>query len=154
MNFFLFVLGILTVKLVKVTNLRDVDGIGNKSDPYVKLRLKQDNWFLNKRYGSHKSSMKRNELSPEYDETFEFKDLPSLKNMVLNVKIMDDDYGLDDEMGGAKLKLNSLQWHGLFSLGEEPRRKRLVVDQKANLRGLRRLFRKKAMVHLELSYKE
>ena len=162
MHFFFLpaVLGILTVKLIKVTNLRDVDGIG-KSDPYVKLQLKQDNWVLDRNYGRQESSKKSNDLSPEYGETFKFKDVPSLKNMVLKVRIMDDDFGFDDEIGSCNIRFN---W---FGLSEEPRTKTVVVDRKRGYSCLPSflawipgsgiyslLFRRKAKVYLELSYKE
>ncbi len=35
-------MGVLTVKLIKATNLKDADFVG-KTDPYVKIELEQDN---------------------------------------------------------------------------------------------------------------
>lgn len=40
-------MGVLTVVLKKITNLRDEDGLG-KSDPYVKFELEKDKWFFDK----------------------------------------------------------------------------------------------------------
>lgn len=149
---------VLTVKLVRVSNLRDVDGVG-RSDPYVKLQVKQDNWFFNRRYGKHVSSKKRNDLNPEFNEVFAFEDLPSLKNMVLQIRIMDDDVGIDDAIGACNIKLHPW-WlkRRLLKSGKSPIRKAVVVDQKKNMADfLSRIpysqwFRKKARVHLELSY--
>ena len=80
-------MGVLTVVLDRIENLRDEDGLG-KSDPYVKFHLEQDNFVLDKNYGKQTSSKKKNELNPVYDETFTFGDVPDdLKNMVLWVKV-------------------------------------------------------------------
>ena len=35
-------MGVLTVRLIKASNLKDADFIG-KTDPYVKIELEQDN---------------------------------------------------------------------------------------------------------------
>ena len=35
-------MGVLTVKLIKASNLKDADFLG-KTDPYVKMELEQDN---------------------------------------------------------------------------------------------------------------
>lgn len=150
--------GTLTVKLVRLTNLRDVDGIG-KSDPYVKLQVKQDNWLFDRRYGRHVSSKKTNDLSPEFQEVFTFDDLPSLKNMVLQVRVKDDDVGIDDAIGACDIKLHSfwMKW----KLGQgEPIEKRCIVDQKKALTNFfsklpgSMLFRRKAKAHFELTFSE
>ena len=62
-------------------------------------------------------------MSPVYDETFEFGDIPSLNNMVLKVKIMDKDVGLDDEIGSCKIKLEKLHLTEMKSM-------EVVVDKK------------------------
>ena len=61
-----------------------------KSDPFIKLSIEQDNMIMDKDYGSQTSSTKKDELNPVYGETFHFT-LPTLKNMVLKCKVMDDD---------------------------------------------------------------
>jgi Ca2+-dependent lipid-binding protein len=151
-------MGVLTIVLEKVTNLRDEDGIG-KSDPYVKFELEQDNLIFDKGYGKKESTKKKNVLSPEYDETFEFPDIPSLNNMVLRVKIMDDDIGLDTEIGSCKINLEHL------GLTETPKTVEEVVDKKSTKGSICHpckllcaccfsLFKKSATIHLKLSYSE
>ena len=128
-------MGVLSVKLVKVTNLRDTDGVG-KSDPYVKFELEQDNCIFDKGYGKQESTKKSSTMSPVYDETFEFGDIPSLNNMVLKVKIMDKDVGLDDEIGSCKIKLEKLHLTEMKSM-------EVVVDKKKGY---------ETVIHLELKY--
>jgi len=105
-------MGVLTIYLDKATNLKDKDAIG-KSDPYIKFSLEQDNMILDKDYGSKKSTTKKGDLDPVYGETFTF-DIPSLKNMELKIKVMDDDIVSDDKMGKSKIKLDksvqSIPW--------------------------------------------
>lgn len=130
-------MGALTILLEKVDNLRDGDLIG-KSDPYVVFELKQDNFVLDKHFGKQESSHKSNVLSPVYNETFHFSEIPSLNNMVLSVTIMDDDIGGDDKLGSCKIKLENL------GLTTTPKNVEHVVDRK--------LFRSNAVIHLKLSY--
>merc|ERR1711920_1005616 len=99
----------LRIHLHKATNLKDKDGLGGgKSDPYVLFDLEQDNWVGDKHYDKKKSSVKKDELNPVYEETFTYSDLPGLKNMVLTVKVMDDDMLSDDKIGKCKIKLDDL----------------------------------------------
>jgi Ca2+-dependent lipid-binding protein len=131
-------MGRLTVHLEKVTNLADKDVVG-KTDPYVRFDLKQDNLIGDHDYGFQRSSVKKNETNPVYDETFIFNNVPTLNNMVLKVRIMDDDFGSrDDKVGQCKIKLEDL---GLTS---SPMAIERVVD--------RNVFTKNGMVHLKLSY--
>jgi Ca2+-dependent lipid-binding protein len=132
-------MGILTVVLEKVTHLKDQDLLGT-SDPYVKFELEQDNLLLDKNFGEKKSSRKKSELSPVYNETFTFENLPGLKNLELTCKIIDDDKLDTDKMGKCKIKLEDL------NLGPHPIMIDRVVD--ANL------FSKDARIYLRLSYTE
>lgn len=78
-------MGVLTVVLKKITNLRDEDTLG-KSDPYVVFELEKDNWVFDKTLGKQQSSKKKNDCNPEYDETFTFENVPTTENMLLHVK--------------------------------------------------------------------
>ena len=131
-------MGILKIYLDKATNLKDEDTIG-KSDPYIKFSLEQNNWGRDKGYGDMKSTTKSNELNPVYGETFSFN-IPSLNNMELSVKVMDDDIVSDDKMGKCKIKLEKLE------LSATP----LLIEEKV----YNRIFGKDSYVHLKLSYTE
>eukprot|EP01083_Nonionella_stella_P048751 130159_1 len=96
-------MGILTIYLDKATHLKNKDTMG-QSDPYIKFEMEQNNTLKDKNYGEAKSTTKKNELNPEYGETFHFN-LPTLNNMELTVKVMDDDMVSDDKMGKCKIKL-------------------------------------------------
>ena len=50
------------------------------SDPYVKFELEQDNLVLDKGFGKKQSSVKKDDNSPVYNETFTWN-IPTLKNM-------------------------------------------------------------------------
>lgn len=71
--------GILHVKILRAYKLRKKDLIG-KSDPYVKLKLSDD------KLPSKKTSVKHNNLNPEWNEEFKFviKD-PENQHVELNV---------------------------------------------------------------------
>jgi hypothetical protein len=47
-------MGVLTVTLDKITNLKDKDGVG-RSDPYVKLELKKERLGFDKKFGNYVS---------------------------------------------------------------------------------------------------
>merc|ERR1739841_398309 len=104
------------------------DTIG-KRDPYIKFSLEQDNMILDKDYGSKKSTTKKNDLNPVYCETFTF-DIPSLNNMILKIRVMDDDIVSDDKMGKSKIKLEKL------GLSGEP----MVIEEKVYNRVFREGF--------------
>eukprot|EP00542_Grammatophora_oceanica_P018108 CAMPEP_0194049096 /NCGR_PEP_ID=MMETSP0009_2-20130614/29639_1 /TAXON_ID=210454 /ORGANISM="Grammatophora oceanica, Strain CCMP 410" /LENGTH=132 /DNA_ID=CAMNT_0038695165 /DNA_START=75 /DNA_END=473 /DNA_ORIENTATION=- len=132
-------MGKIIVLLDKVTNLKDGDGIG-RSDPYVKLHLEQDNTFFDKNYGKQESTHKGNTCNPEYGETFEFDGVDTLNNLVLHVRVMDDDFGLDDKLGGCTIKLED------EDLSSEPKAFEKKVDNK--------WFCKDARIHVQISYEE
>ena len=132
-------MGVLTVFLDKIINLVDTDLFG-KADPYVKFHLEQDNWMFDKNFGKVTSTKKQGELNPVYKETFTFEDVPSLKNLVLRIKVMDDDPLFDDKMGACKIDIEEL------GLGEEPLGVDRVIDNN--------VIAKDARIFLQLSYTE
>ncbi len=119
-----------------VTNIKDEETFG-KSDPYVKFELEQDNMIFDMDYGEMKSTTKANELNPEYGETFHFN-IPTLDNMELTVKIMDDDFTGDDSLGKCKIKLEGLA-DGPMDVEEKVRNS---------------IFGKDSYITLKLSYSE
>ena len=135
-------MAILTVKLLKVTNLSDGDMLG-KSDPYVKFNLEQDNLLelvFDKNFGDKMSTTKGDTLNPVYNETFTWE-IPSsigLHNMVLRCKVMDDDPLINDKLGFCKITLEDL------SLTSTPIGINRVVDNN--------MFTKDGKIYLELSY--
>jgi Ca2+-dependent lipid-binding protein len=131
-------MGKLTIFLDKVTDLDDDDLIG-KSDPYVVFQLEKDGVFLDKNYGTQKSSKKGGTKNPVYGETFVFANLPdNLSEFDLNVKVMDDDPLVDDKLGSCTIHLDKLK------LTSHPQEVKGKVD--------RRLIRKDAFVVLKLSF--
>jgi Ca2+-dependent lipid-binding protein len=132
-------MGVLTVYLEKIRNLKDDDGVG-RSDPYVVFTLEKDNLLFDKGYGKKASSKKPNDCNPEYGETFTFEDLPSLDDMILHVKVMDDDIGKDDKIGSCEINLGKLNPSADGSSIEN------VIDGK--------LFRRDAKIFLTISYEE
>mmetsp|Transcript_30005 Transcript_30005/g.49550 ORF Transcript_30005/g.49550 Transcript_30005/m.49550 type:complete len:136 (+) Transcript_30005:151-558(+) len=135
-------MGVLTVYLDKISNLRDGDGIGNKSDPYVKFHLEQDNLLFDKNFGKQTSTKKENEENPEFGETFTFEDVPSVENLVLHVKVMDDDYGIDDKLGACKINLEKA------GLSGEPTEIEKDVDKNGGW------ISKNAKIYLKISFTE
>mmetsp|Transcript_29470 Transcript_29470/g.61497 ORF Transcript_29470/g.61497 Transcript_29470/m.61497 type:complete len:132 (+) Transcript_29470:181-576(+) len=131
-------MGILTIFLDRATNLKDKDTIG-ESDPYIKFELEQNNFVGDEDHGEHKSTTKENDLNPVYGETFHCN-IPTLDNMELTVKVMDDDIVGDDKMGKCKIKLEKL------GLSESPTPLREKVYN--------RVFGDDSYVFLTLTYTE
>jgi len=76
----------------RAEGLRDKDGLG-KSDPYCKIK------FGNK---SHETQHKKNDLSPVWNETFEFHTNAN----EIEVSVKDHDIGLDDTIGSCRISRN------------------------------------------------
>jgi len=131
-------MGVLTVRLVKATNLADKD-LAGKTDPYVIMELEQDNMLRDKDYGSQRSSTKKGDVNPEWDETFTFN-IPTLNNMELSLKLFDDDVGRDDKCGRCKINLEK------EGLSASPKRIERTID--------RNLLRANGKIEVEISYTE
>ena len=136
-------MGVLTVVLRKLSNLKDTDGAMNHPDPYVIFHLEQDNWTIDKNYGKQTSTVKNGTCNPTYGETFTFEDVKSLNNLVLECKVYDQDFGRDDAMGQLKIKLERA-----LTPGEERE-----FDEKLDDSG-KGLFSRKARIHLKITYRE
>jgi Ca2+-dependent lipid-binding protein len=133
-------MGVLTVTLEKVMNLRDKDRLG-RTDPYVRFELKKDRIGLDKSYGKKESSRKSGTCNPEYNETFTWNDVDSLNNMELVVKVMDEDVGLDDAVGYVELDLEHA------NISDTPKPVTLVIDPKRFS-----VFKTEATIHLQVSF--
>lgn len=131
--------GILTVHLVKMTNLNDEDYVG-KTDPYVTFTLEQDNWVFDHKMGKVTSKKKSNTLNPEYDETFKFP-VASLENLVLHVNVYDDDMGIDDKLAAIDIKVDDI------NPGTTPVLVERTIDEKKG-----KWFAKDSKIFLNLSY--
>jgi Ca2+-dependent lipid-binding protein len=73
--------GILLVKVVRAQNLRKKDLLG-KSDPYVKLKMLDD------KIPSKKTTVKRSNLNPEWNEDFKFV-VTDPENQTLEIDVFD-----------------------------------------------------------------
>lgn len=99
----------LKIRLVQVTNLTN-GGMGDEADPYIQLELREDNALFRNdvNYGMKKSTQKKDETNPVYNELFEFDDVENLENVELTVTVMDDDVGRDDQLGKVTIQLEKL----------------------------------------------
>lgn len=76
-----------------------------------------------------------------YGETFEFPKVPTLKNLVLHVRVLDDDIGFDDVLGSCNINLEKLKE------GKPMEIEKVIEHKKAG-----GWFSKKAKIHLKVSY--
>jgi Ca2+-dependent lipid-binding protein len=131
-------MGVLMVYLDKATKLTNRDLL-SKSDPYCKIQLKQDNWIVDKNFGKCKSNTQMDNLDPVWGETYAF-DIPSLDNMMLYIQVLDEDVGVDQNLGSCTLPLDTL------GLTETPMEIDRIIDGNT--------FHKDARIYLKLSYRE
>ena len=125
---------VLPCSRTQVTDIADSEPGFGKSDPYVTFYLEKDKRLFDKGYGKQASTKKKNDLNPVYGETFAFSSIESMKNMVLYLKLMDDDTGIDDRLGKAQLALEGL------GITETPKEVVVPIDKK------------KAKIYLKLSF--
>mmetsp|Transcript_5525 Transcript_5525/g.12055 ORF Transcript_5525/g.12055 Transcript_5525/m.12055 type:complete len:219 (+) Transcript_5525:73-729(+) len=110
----------LTVKVVKATDLRGEDRVGT-SDVFVKLELYKDEYGpINTPLGEGKTSVIKS-LAPVWNEDFLFL-VPSTDDVVLKLKVLDEDLGFDDKMGECKIKLDD------YRLSSTPTEVTKVID--------------------------
>ncbi|XP_042014477.1 synaptotagmin-3-like isoform X1 [Salvia splendens] len=93
--------GILHVKVVRARNLLNMDFLST-SDPYVKLSL------TGERLPSKKTTVKKNNLNPEWNETFKLT-VKDPVSQVLQLKLYDwEKVGAHDYLGMQLVPLNTL----------------------------------------------
>ena len=93
-----------------------------------------------KDYGFQKSTTKKGDVNPVWDETFTFN-IPTLNNMVLSLKVFDDDVGSrDDKCGRTKIHLEK------EDITASPTCIEKTID--------RNLLRKNGKIVVEISYTE
>ncbi|KAJ8499144.1 hypothetical protein OPV22_009696 [Ensete ventricosum] len=93
--------GILHVKIIRAYKLRRLDFFG-KSDPYVKLKLSDD------KLPSKKTSVKHNNLDPEWNEEFKFV-IKDPENQAVELNVYDwEKVGKHERMGMNVIQLNEL----------------------------------------------
>jgi Ca2+-dependent lipid-binding protein len=95
---------------------------------------------FDKNFGEKKSSTKKDEQNPIYNETFTWE-VPSnmgINNLVLWVSVMDDDILKDDKIGKCKISLEELD------LSPTPLSLERVVDNN--------ILTKDARIYLKISY--
>ncbi|MBA0808007.1 hypothetical protein Gohar_023776 [Gossypium harknessii] len=94
-------LGILDVTVVKAVKLQRKDLLG-KSDPYVKLNLREE------KVAFKKTTVKRSNLNPEWNEEFSFV-IKDPATQVLELRVYDwDQVGTHEEMGLNVVPLKDL----------------------------------------------
>jgi len=115
------------VTVERADGLKDRDKIG-KSDPYMKVDFGGS---------SHKTKTVKNNLAPEWNETFEFHLDPNAKKELL-LKVKDSDIGFDDTIGEAIVNPMDLPHYS----GEE-KKLRVNLKRKDELSGVAYLRVKK-----------
>ena len=91
-------------------------------------------------YTFRNSTVKKDDCNPVYGETFVWEDVPSLKNLTLWVKIIDDDPLKNDKIGKCKINVEELN-PGPTPIGVDR-----VVDPN--------IFTKDGRVFLKISWEE
>jgi Ca2+-dependent lipid-binding protein len=90
--------GILLVKVVRAQNLKKKDLLG-KSDPYVKLKMLDD------KLPSKKTTVKRSNLNPEWNEDFKFV-VTDPETQALEINVFDwEQVGKHEKMGMNRILL-------------------------------------------------
>ncbi|RKO97599.1 hypothetical protein CAUPRSCDRAFT_10735 [Caulochytrium protostelioides] len=108
--------GVLHVTLISASGLSDTDGIGNKSDPYIRLSVDSDQY--------QQSTTKSGTVNPMYNEKFQF--FVNNDQHTLYVECKDHDTVKDDKIGKAKLDFREL-------LSAPGREQDFVVELKRHL---------------------
>ncbi|KAG9132942.1 hypothetical protein Leryth_026886 [Lithospermum erythrorhizon] len=130
--------GTLSVKVVKAMKLQKKDLLG-ASDPYVKLKLRED------KLTSKKTTVKHKNLNPEWDEEFSLV-VKDPKAQVLDISVYDwEQVGRHEKMGVNAVQLKEL-------IPEET--KALTLDLLKNLKPNDVQNEKsRGQIFLELTYK-
>uniref|UniRef100_A0AC35TMM5 Synaptotagmin n=1 Tax=Rhabditophanes sp. KR3021 TaxID=114890 RepID=A0AC35TMM5_9BILA len=103
----------LTVTIMEARNLKKMDILTQSSDPYCKIYLFHGKKLLMKK----KTSIKFKTLNPYYNESFQFKVIPSqLNNFRMEVLIVDyDKLSKNDLIGSVVIGTGSEHWQKMIN---------------------------------------
>lgn len=104
----------ITVKVISACNLSDSDGPFNGSDPYVYITLDG--------CSAQRTATVQGSSDPVWEEDLVFEGVEDPASKVMKLRIYDDDWGKDDNIGECSLDLGKLQATG------DPQEFELVVD--------------------------
>merc|ERR1711915_136439 len=90
--------GVLNVEIIEASKLVNKDMIG-KSDPYVKLKFKKDE-FISKKV--------RNSLEPKWNFSVPLQISKKDSKEVMDITVYDDDFGAENFIGSLVLPLSKL----------------------------------------------
>ncbi|CAG5105390.1 Oidioi.mRNA.OKI2018_I69.chr1.g2089.t1.cds [Oikopleura dioica] len=114
--------GKMTVGILEAKNLKKMDAYG-LSDPYVKIYLNRNGKRLKKK----KTSVKKNTLTPYYNESFAFEvTQEQLQSVELVIKVVDhDQVGSNDPIGKVVLSKKATgqalkHWMGMINVPRRP----------------------------------
>uniref|UniRef100_A0A1D1YXL8 C2 domain-containing protein At1g63220 n=1 Tax=Anthurium amnicola TaxID=1678845 RepID=A0A1D1YXL8_9ARAE len=89
--------GKLEVHIVEGRNIKDMDTIG-QGDPYVEL-------WLDNETKKHKTDARSGTATPVWDKFFHYF---VNGHKELNVRVLDEDVGMDEEIGASKISLEEV----------------------------------------------
>jgi hypothetical protein len=133
-------MGVVTVYFDKINNNRqDADSL-DKSDPCVMFRLEQDTFFSDGGINSKRREMSTPQFC-RYGETFEFPKVATIQNLVLHVRVLDDNCGRDNILGFCPINLEKLKEGG-----------KMEIEKALQQRKPGGWLSKKAKIYLKVSY--
>ncbi|KAI9219854.1 C2 domain-containing protein [Blastocladiella britannica] len=100
----------VSIQVIAAKDLIDADGLGNRSDPYVKIKCGRK---------EKKTSVKSGTQNPTWNETYEISTQGLFSEHDLVFELWDSDLVFDDALGSAVVPLEDLKngprdaWLGL-----------------------------------------